>query len=110
MGRPNIENLTHINERPNHHELSKKGGEANKKRWQKRKQLKEELLILLEDGDIQQRMCFTLIQEAINGSTKAFEIIRDTIGEKPMEKIAVTEIDKDVLDEVEEMVKSYDKE
>jgi len=35
---------------------------------------------------------------------KAFEIVRDTIGEKPVEKVMVAEVSQDVIDEVEAMV------
>ncbi|MBR5314563.1 MAG: hypothetical protein IKU45_04010 [Clostridia bacterium] len=35
---------------------------------------------------------------------KAFEIIRDTIGEKPVERIVVAEVSQDIIDEVEAAV------
>lgn len=50
-----------------------------------RKTLKEELLLLLSSGNIQEKMSLAIIQEALNGNVKAFESIRDTIGEKPRE-------------------------
>lgn len=50
-----------------------------------RKTLKEELLLLLSSGDTQEKMSLAIIQEALNGNVKAFESIRDTIGEKPRE-------------------------
>ena len=56
----------------------------------KRKALKEELEILLSEGDTQQRMSLMLIQKCLNGdkdAIKAYEVIRDTIGEKPVEHI-----------------------
>lgn len=31
-----------------------------------------------------------LIKSALSGNTKAFELIRDTIGEKPTDKVDVT--------------------
>ena len=52
-----------------------------------RKTLKEELLLLLSKGDIQEKMSLSMIAKALNGDVKAFEVIRDTIGEKPVEKI-----------------------
>jgi len=39
---------------------------------------------------------------------KAFEIIRDTIGEKPVERIVVAEVSQDVIDEVEAAVMDSD--
>ena len=35
---------------------------------------------------------------------KAFEVVRDTIGERPVEKVMVAEVDQDIIDEVEAMV------
>ena len=52
-----------------------------------RKTLKEELLLLLSTGDTQEKISLALIQKALNGDTKAFEVIRDSIGEKQTEKI-----------------------
>ena len=53
----------------------------------KRKTLKEELLLLLSQNNTQEKMSLSLITKALNGDTKAFEIIRDTIGEKPVDKV-----------------------
>ena len=73
-------------------ELGKKGGKASGKARRERKQLKEELIALLqalvpdEDGGTktaQERISLSLIEEATKGNVKAFEVIRDTIGEKP---------------------------
>lgn len=35
---------------------------------------------------------------------RAFEIVRDTIGEKPVEKVVVSEVSQDIIDEVERIV------
>lgn len=45
-----------------------------------------------------------LVQKALKGNTRAFELIRDTIGEKPTDTIVVTDIDPDVIKQVEMMV------
>ena len=37
-------------------------------------------------------------------AAKAFEVLRDTAGQKPVDKVVVSEIDIDVIDEVERMV------
>ena len=73
-------------------EIASKGGKASVEAKRKRKTLKEELLLMLSDGDIQEKISIALINEAINGNnagsvTKAFEVIRDTIGEKPADKV-----------------------
>lgn len=43
-------------------------------------------------------------EKALKGDCKAFEIVRDTSGQKPVEKIQVDEIDADTLEELENMV------
>lgn len=65
----------------------KKGGIASGKARAERKALKEELLLLLSEGNTQKKISLSLIQQALDGNTKAFEVIRDTIGEKPIEKV-----------------------
>ena len=77
-------------------ENGKKGGIASGEARRKRKTLKEELLLMLSDGDIQEKISVALINEAIKGNnagsvTKAFEVIRDTIGERPVEKVQATQ-------------------
>ena len=77
-------------------EMARNGGLASGEARRKRKTLKEELLLMLSDGDIQEKISIALINEAINGNnagsvTKAFEVIRDTIGERPVEKVQATQ-------------------
>lgn len=52
-----------------------------------RKTLKETLLMMLEEGNTQNDITLALLQKALNGDTKAYEVIRDTVGEKPTDKI-----------------------
>ena len=68
-------------------EMRRKGGINSGKARRERKTFKEELLLLLEKGDTQEKVSLALIQQALNGNTKAFEIIRDSIGEKPVDVI-----------------------
>ena len=81
----NEKNLIPLNKRSKEvqREIQKKGREANKKKIQARKTLKEELLLLLSNGDTQSKLSLALLEKAMSGDTKAYEIIRDTIGEKP---------------------------
>ena len=77
-------------------EMARNGGLASGEGRRKRKTLKEELLLMLSDGDIQEKISLALINEAINGNnagsvTKAFEVIRDTIGERPVAKVQATQ-------------------
>lgn len=77
------EDLTPEQRRANASKAGKASAEARKKR----KTLKEELLALLANGDTQNRMSLAIIEKAMNGDTKAFEVIRDTIGEKPKDSV-----------------------
>lgn len=68
-------------------EITSKGGKRSAEVKRIRKNMREELLVLLESGNIQENLCVALIDKALEGDTKAFQVIRDTIGEKPAEKI-----------------------
>ena len=70
--------------------IGQKGGIKSGKVRRMRKTLREQLLILLETGDIQDSICLALIDKALEGDTNAFKVIRDTIGEKPADKICMT--------------------
>lgn len=88
----NNENLVDLRNRTTEEqrEIAKKGGIASGEARRKRKTLKEELLLLLEKGDTQEKISIALLQKAINGDIKAYEVLRDTIGEKQSEKIEAT--------------------
>ena len=75
-------------------EEQKKGGLASAKARRDRKTLKMELEALLEvmdkNGDsVQKKMSFALIKKAVAGDVRAFETIRDTIGQKPKENLNI---------------------
>lgn len=85
---PNIENLKSNSERTpeERKELARKAGKASGKKRAERKTLKEELLLLLTNGNTQEKISVALIEKALQGDIKAFEVIRDTVGEKPVTK------------------------
>ena len=98
------ENLRPFNEltQEEQREIAQKGGIASGKARAARKTLKEELLLLLSQGDTQEKISLAVISKAMQGDTKAFETIRDTIGEKPVEKVeneVVSKIRVDIVDE-----------
>lgn len=89
------------------------GGIASGEAKRARKSLREELLLLLSDDvtdkkgnkiQAQAAMSAAILKQALTGNTKAFEIIRDTIGEKPVDKVMIAEVDQTVIDEVERAV------
>ena len=54
---------------------------------------------------VQERMVFSLFIKALQGDTKAFEVIRDTIGQKPADKVLVSEVDAATMQEVDDIVR-----
>ena len=84
-----------------------KAGKASAKKRQQNKTFKEIISRFLDgqvsderlkqqmiefgfaDSEVSNKSCavFALWKEAIKGNTKAFELLRDTIGEKPIEQI-----------------------
>lgn len=91
-------------------ERGKKGGKASAKKRQQNKTFKEIISKFLDgqvsderlkqqmiefgfaDKEVSNKSCavFALWKEAIKGNTKAFELLRDTIGEKPQEKVNIS--------------------
>ena len=94
----NDENLIPFNQltQSEQRKIASAGGKASGEARRRRKTLKEELLLMLEDERIQQSVAAALIKEAIEGNASksvrgAFETIRDTIGEKPVERMETTQ-------------------
>lgn len=50
-------------------------------------------------------MVYVAGREIKEGSPKFWELMRDTAGFKPVEKVVVAEVDQEVIDEVENLVK-----
>lgn len=100
----NEQNLIPLNKRSKkvQREIQEKGRKANKEKIEARKTLREELLLLLAEGDTQNKLSLSLIEKALTGDTKAFEVIRDTIGEKPKENISVGVSYEDYIKKVED--------
>ena len=102
------ENLRPVSSKEEARERGRKGGLASGEARRKRKTLKEELLLMLSDGETQQSVTIALIEKAMSGDTKAFEVIRDTIGEKPVDKVMIADVEPSVIAEVESMVLADD--
>lgn len=94
-------------------EAGRKGGKKSAEVRRARKTLREELEALLiqditdKNGrqmKTQTAISASMIKQALSGSTKAYEIIRDTIGEKPIDKVVVAEVDPETIKEVERLV------
>lgn len=98
----NDENLIPITQRTEkeQREMRKKGGiksgEVRKKKAEERKSLKLTLDTLLagdrkvidgDNGNTRVGICIAILQKALNGDISAFNTIRDTIGEKPVDNV-----------------------
>lgn len=98
----NNENLKPFDSNQSREEAKKngrKGGIKSGEVRRARKTLKEELLLLLESGNTQNKISLALIQKALKGNIKAFEVIRDTIGEKQSDKIETQNTNIGIVDE-----------
>lgn len=108
----NLRSFADIDEKE-HKKISAKGGANSQKARKRRKMLKEQLEILLSmplndeeikeqikdlgiisDDEMNNQMAIViaLYEKALNGDTKAFEIIRDTVGEKPKDEVEYKDI------------------
>lgn len=89
------EDLIPLNKRTKEEQkvITTMGGIASGISRNKRKTLKETLLLLLEDGKIQEDITLALLHRAASGDTKAFEVLRDSIGEKQREQVELGNID-----------------
>lgn len=106
-------NLISLGDRPPEERaaICSAGGRAASENRAKRKAFRQELaeaLSVIEDeklGKTAQSIGIAAIMQRFKrGDLKAFELIRDTVGEKPVDKIMVAEVDPDVVKEIENMV------
>ncbi len=89
------ENLIPLNKRTKEEQraITTAGGIASGESRRARKTLKEELLLLLSEGDTQKSVSVALLKKAMDGDVRAFEVLRDSIGEKPVDKVENKNVD-----------------
>lgn len=104
------------NEKNLNHKLTaeelRKGGKNSVKSRREKKLLKDCLEILLEkkiniEGKNMtgaEAIAFTAFEKALGGDIKSMEFVRDTAGQKPIERVIVSDIDPLIIQEVEDMV------
>lgn len=112
---PNQENLRKFTDMTpeEHRELSKKGNKASTESKRARKSMKEMLDYLLkkektnkDTGEVKETQEWILIAQinkALKGDNRAFQNIRDTVGEKPADKVIFTPTSES-LKEVEDLL------
>lgn len=90
-------------------EKAKMGGQKSVASRRKKKTLREELQYLLNQEITDKKgnryiaheaISLALIGAAVAGNVKAYEVIRDTIGEKPAENVQIAVPDKSVRAEI----------
>lgn len=100
----NINNLIPFTSEQSREEAEKngkKGGIASGEARRRKKTLKEELITLLETNDNNNKISVALLNKALTGDIQAFTTIRDTIGEKPSDKIEA-DVDFNIRVEIDE--------
>ena len=109
------------NLRPGEYKLTveeqKKGGKASGEARRAKRDLRKALEMLLEkdykdkNGKTitgTEAVTAKLFEKALKGDVKAFETLRDTVGQKPVDKVMIAEVSQDVIDEVERAVLDND--
>jgi hypothetical protein len=109
------------NLRPSEHkftlEEAKKGAQKSAEARRRKRDLREALEILLEKEFTDKNgvsksgteiITAKLFEQAAKGNVKAFETIRSTVGQDPVQKVMVAEVDNDVISEIENMVLNDD--
>ena len=94
-------------------EEASKGGKASGEARARKRDIRRALEALLEKtyhdskgNELSGAELIALKQmnKAINGDAKAFELVRDTAGQKPVEKVMVAEVEQSIIDEIEKAV------
>lgn len=94
-----------------------KGGVASGEARRRKRDLRRALEMLLEKdftdksgNEISGTEAITakLFEQAMKGNVKAFETIRATVGQDPVQKVMVADVDQGVIDEVEKAVLDSD--
>lgn len=95
-------------------EEQRKGGRKSVETRTRKKALRECLELLLEkevtkdkDGNMingAEAMALKAMQAALQGDWKAWELVRDTAGQKPVDKVITAEVDQDTINEIEKMM------
>jgi len=100
-------------------EIARRGGKKSGEVRREKANLKRQMQIWL-DADVSrdakgntvtgaEYMVQVAVREMRKGNPKFWELIRDTAGQKPIDKIQIAEIDADVMEEVDRIVERAEK-
>lgn len=95
-------------------EIARRGGIASGKARREKADLRRQMQIWLE-SDVTtdkhgnpmsgaQLMAAIAAREAAKGNAKFWELIRDTAGYKPVDKVMIADVDQAVIDDIERIV------
>lgn len=113
----NNENLRPFTSEQSHEEAvenGRKGGIASGEAKRAKKNLREAMQLLMDadltgkDGKTMtgtEAMAAKAFQQALKGDWKAWELVRDTAGQKPVERVVHSEVDPDIIFEVDKIVR-----
>lgn len=115
----NPQNLTSLGDRPEEErkKIASMGGHARKAALDRKKSLRlalEELLtsdVKLKNGGTKsgaEALAAKLFERGLNGDVRAFETIRATVGQDPVQKVMVADVDQATIEEVEAAVMGSD--
>lgn len=100
-------------------EIAKQGGIASGEARRAKRDLRKALEVLLEKTVTKDKegneisgaeaIALKQFEKALKGDTKAFEVVRDTSGQSVVQKVALAEVDADIIAEVENIVLNDEK-
>lgn len=114
---PNPDNIKPIRSTKEARKRGRNGGIASGKARREKKLLKDCLDELLqkewenrqgEKMSGSEAISVAVFKKALAGDIKAYEVVRDTSGQKPVDKIMLAEVDQTTINEVESMVLGED--
>lgn len=109
----NEKNLNPIRTKSEAREKGRKGGQKSGEARRAKKSLREAMQVLMDadltgkDGKTMtgtEAMAAKAFQAALKGDWKAWELVRDTAGQKPVDKVMIADVEPSVIAEVEAMV------
>lgn len=106
---PNSKKALKENQKPMNSERLAKASATKARTKAFKEELNNELAQIVKDKNgneatVKSVLTKQIVQQAMRGNLKAWEIIRDTIGEKPADNIVISGPDPAIIAEVESMV------
>ncbi len=108
------DNLIPVRSENEAREKGRKGGVASGAARRRKKEFRDVFQALLDGKEIigsdgkklsgTEALAMKVFQLALKGDLRAFEIIRDTVGQKPIDKVEVSAIDQSVKDDVDRLI------